>query len=465
MATDKAEARRQAAAFMSTLNSARQRLALYPPEHPQVKEAVGEVLRCVEPMHVDSPSFTVSIMGEELFLNGRLLPEESRNHNELMAQLTERKLTNLSLDRGITPEELTEFVRWSTAKPEEISAAGGWGKVLAEAGVTHLAVDRQVALDDMWDQQGGGNERFRVSREVYRKTINAALSAYMDAKSHQSVNVEMVDGVVQLLVSSVVGNDDMMKALSQIRGYDEYTLSHSVNVAVLTLLMGSKLKMPGPLLHRLGTAALLHDIGKTQVSEDIVNKDGKLSSDEWEQMQSHALRGAQMLAEQEHMDQLAIVVASEHHAREDLTGYPRFHAYKKLHTMSKIVAVVDTYDALTSDRSYRKSETPDEAMKLIIEGSGTHFSAPIVKVFAQLTGMYPVGSVVEMDTGELGVVYKPNTDDIYRPQVKLFSATDESIAEYKLVDVAEREEDGSYPRTIRRSVDPSECQVDISDFL
>jgi hypothetical protein len=125
----------------------------------------------------------------------------------------------------------------------------------------------------------------------------------------------------------------------------------------------------------------------------------------------------------------------------------------------------DTYDALTSDRSYRKSETPDEAMKLIIEGSGTHFSRPIVKVFAQLTGMLPVGSVVEMDTGELGVVYKPNTDDIYRPQVKLFSATDESIAEYKLVDVAKREEDGSYPRTIRRSVDPSECQVDISYFL
>ena len=104
-------------------------------------------------------------------------------------------------------------------------------------------------------------------------------------------------------------------------------------------------------------------------------------------------------------------------------------------------------------------------MKLIIEGSGTHFSPPLVKVFAQLTGMFPVGSVVEMENGDLGVVIKPNPDNIYRPQVKLFSAADESFAEYKLVDIAEREEDGSFPRTIRRSVDPSECQVDISDFL
>ena len=450
------------AGLLKHLSASRKVAALYPPEHPQVQAAVSGLMKASEELLESYMSFTLSIVGEELYFDGALLPEESNTYESLVGEFSARNLTNLSVDRGVTLEEWAMFVSWTARKPEAIEEEGGWRKILEKEKLRHIAVDRKVAMDETWDRKGGG--KFRVSRDVYTKTIEAVVASFADARQRQSINLEMVDGVVRLLATSIVDSSEMMSALSQIKGYDEYTMSHSVNVAVLSLLMGSKLQLPGALLHRLGVAALLHDIGKTAVPEEIVNKAGKLTDLEWDLMQSHSLAGSKILSEHKNIDALAIVVAAEHHAREDFQGYPRFHAHKRLHLMSRIVSVVDVYDALTSDRSYRKAEAPDIAMRIILQARGKQLYEPLVKVFAQLTGMYPVGSMVYLDSGDFAVVCNANPNDIFRPKVRL-TAKDSSAPEYHMIDLTERVARGGFKRNIVRSVDASEMTVNVAEYL
>ena len=129
------------------------------------------------------------------------------------------------------------------------------------------------------------------------------------------------------------------------------------------------------------------------------------------------------------------------------------------------MTVVDVYDALTSDRSYRTSMLPDRAMQIIIEGRGTTFHPELTKVFANLTGMFPVGTLVELDTDELAVVCKPNPDDIYRPQAKLLTEPYGDSRAFRVVSLADRDSNGAYLRSIVRSIDPQEHQINVADYL
>lgn len=440
------------ATLLNQLSHIRKAATLYPVEHEYVKESASELLTLLNTLFDEHSSVSLSILNDEVYFNGGLLAEESMNFATLIQQLSERFVHNITFEKGLNVNELCEFAALSCARPEAIGGDSGWQESMAKKGIERIAVNRTLATKQGIEGDFGDVEA-SVSRNVYRQTIEAALNAYVDARAKRSINTEIAEGVIGMLISSIASDKMAFAGLTQIKMTDEYTLSHSVNVAVLSLLMGSKLKMPGPLLHRLGVAALLHDIGKTQIPEEVINKPGKLSPEEWEMIQSHSLHGARILAEQKDMDQLAVVVAAEHHARVDLKGYPRFSVTTELHTLSKIVAIVDTYDALTSDRSYRRALLPDKAMTIVIQGAKGQFDLELLKAFVQLTGMYPVGTFVELDTGERGVVIAANSEDLYRPQVKLFADTDSGITEFTLVDAAEKYPDGTYKRTVVRSIE------------
>jgi putative nucleotidyltransferase with HDIG domain len=248
------------------------------------------------------------------------------------------------------------------------------------------------------------------------------------------------------------------------KDFHEYTFYHSVNVAILSMLMGSKLRFKESLLHKVGVAALLHDVGKVQMPLEILDKPGKLTKEEFEYMKGHAAEGARILAEHG-ADPLAVVTAAQHHVHYDRQGYPEYEVPGDLHFVSHLVTVVDVYDALTSDRSYRTSMLPDRAMQIVIEGRGTTFHPQLTKVFANLTGMFPVGTLVELDTDELAVVCKPNSDDIFRPQAKLLTEPYGDNQVFRVVDLTERDANGAYLRSIVRSIDPHDHQINVADYL
>lgn len=455
--------------FLDRLRSARKKARLFPPDHAYVRAAVKDLYTIVRDQLSEKAPVNYAIAGGELYFDGELQAGESVAYSDLLEDLTQRELVSWTITEGLTFTELVRFVALTNEKVEQIRLRNGWETVCIEEGVHHIIPNRSFVATG-----GGGDprrrsdpeadQRRRISQEAYTAAMEAAISAFMDAHARQMLNLDMVEGVVGLLVSTLSNNTQLFGSVHAIKDADEYTFSHSVNVAILALLMGSKLNLPGALLHRLGVAAMLHDIGKTHVPDDILNKPDQLTPDEWKIMQSHTLEGVKILSEQAKVDHLTIVIAAQHHARFDMLGYPKFHALSRLHTLSRLMAVVDSYDAITSDRSYRKALLPDQAMKILLQGRGSQFDPVMVKIFAQMTGMFPVGTFVLLDTHECGVVIQANPNELYRPLVKVVQKGARQLAEYRIVDLSEQE-NGDYKRNIVRSIDPTELGLDVAGLL
>lgn len=445
----------------AALHVCRQRARVYPAAHPHVRESIQEVMELLETILDTRDHVTLSIVEGELYVEGQLLPDESLTYKDMIADFTERELTCFTFLAGFTFGELTAFIAASDAKPEELRRLGGVKPALEQQGLRHITLDQwTLVLPETSSQEG-----VRISREVYRSAVEVVVAAFVDARARQRLNIEMVEGVVRVLVAGVLENQDICLGLSTLKSADEYTFYHSVNVAMLSMLMGSKLRLSGEILHKLGVAALLHDIGKVAVPDEILNKPGRLTDEEFQTVKSHTWEGVKALSEQDEVDKLALIVAAQHHAHYDLKGYPNFQGLGDLHFMSHLATVADVYDALTSERSYRRPMLPDRAMQIIIEGRGTTFHPSLTKVFASLTGMFPVGTLVELDSGEIGVVCTPHPDDIFRPQVKLVTKTPGTGTVFRQVDLSETASDGSYLRSIVKSADPRQYGIEIGQVV
>jgi putative nucleotidyltransferase with HDIG domain len=204
-------------------------------------------------------------------------------------------------------------------------------------------------------------------------------------------------------VEKVLEEGKNLESLSHLNLFDKYTFQHCVNVCVFATLMGKNLGYELPTLLSLGTAALLHDIGKCFVPNEIINKEGPLVGDEIGIMRTHPQRGLRYLEREGYPDEVCLA-AFEHHEQIDGSGYPLGIAAEKIHPFSSIIAVADFYDALTTDRSYRRALTPLEALGIMRERAGKTFSEDLFRVFLRGLEMYPVGSRLLLDTGDQAVV-------------------------------------------------------------
>jgi HD-GYP domain-containing protein (c-di-GMP phosphodiesterase class II) len=233
-------------------------------------------------------------------------------------------------------------------------------------------------------------------------------------------------------------------------------------VAILSLALGSAITEDRRFLNALGAGALMHDVGKMTVEGSILNKPGTLTSDEWTTMRLHPVHGAELVATMPGMDKASVVVILEHHMRFDGRGYPSVRHYQGQHLASRIVAVADAFDAMTSRRSYSAARLPDDAMRVLVENMGTSFDARLVRLFVRLMGVYPPRSVVRLNTGEVGIVMSPNETDLARPVVRLIADAQGTAMDPVDVDLCTEEEAS---RTIVNTFDPTELSVDVEDYL
>ncbi len=252
--------------------------------------------------------------------------------------------------------------------------------------------------------------------------------------------------------------------LSAIKNFDEYTFNHSVNVCVLAIAFGNALGLNKRRLSELGIAALFHDIGKLTIPKKILNKPGQLTNEEWDIMKQHPLFAISLLFNMHGYNESAlkkIIVALQHHMNYDFSGYPRLILEKKLHLFSRIVAIVDTFDAMTTDRVYQKAMRPDEALRRIISFASKRYDPILVKAFVSSVGLYPPGTVVELNDGTIGIVLKSNTqyENIERPIIKIISSSGK-LSRGDIVNLAEMT---SY--AIKKSIDPKDAGINTSHYL
>jgi putative nucleotidyltransferase with HDIG domain len=261
-------------------------------------------------------------------------------------------------------------------------------------------------------------EELPAARQVYKAAKTIIQGAMQDVRMGRAINMDAVNQVVSEMTESVFRNPDALISLSRLKRFDEYTFFHSVNTSLLAMSLGRDLGFDQAALHQLGVGTLLHDIGKTKIPVEILNKPGRFEPHEMEIMKQHALRGAEVLSGTTGLGEGYLKPALEHHERVDGSGYPYRRSKTEISQSGLIAAVVDIYDAITSDRCYHKGKPAHEALQfLYLISQKGHLDHALVQRFIQIVGVYPVGSIVELNTGELAVVRRVRHDAPLQPVI------------------------------------------------
>jgi hypothetical protein len=239
-----------------------------------------------------------------------------------------------------------------------------------------------------------------------------------------------------------------------------------VNVCILMLALARAIGLPRERAIALGIGGLLHDVGKVKVPQEVLQHDGALDEDQWRQIRRHPIDGAGLILVTTR-DPLhpAVSVVLEHHAAYDGSGYPSLNGHRAPSMPARLVAVADSFDALTSKRSYRKPEERRQALSLLQAGAGRSYDPRVVRMFVRLLGLFPVGSLVQLSGGEIGVVIRNHDRLLARPTVRLVLDRHGDATEPVEVDLAERDPDGDFLRSVQRSIDPVEVGVEMLSLL
>lgn len=294
-------------------------------------------------------------------------------------------------------------------------------------------------------------EELPRARGIVREAKRVLDAIFRDARLGRSVDSEGARSAVRGMVQSVLRNPDAAVWLSQLKNKDDYTAEHCLRVCVLALTFGRHLELSEPELNTLGLGALLHDIGKMKVPLEILNKPGRLTPEEFEIVKQHVPRGVEMLAATPKIPAAAIDVALLHHERLDGSGYASGMRGERIALFGQIGGIVDVYDAITSDRPYHRAISAHEALRAMYEWRGEKFHAGLVEQFIQCMGVYPIGSIVELSDGAIGVVISVNRTRRLRPRLALvLDPAHQPYLPTRHVDLIQHETRGPNARNIRR---------------
>ncbi len=236
------------------------------------------------------------------------------------------------------------------------------------------------------------------------------------------------------------------------------------------MALGQKLGMDKMKLMELGLVALFHDIGKTVIPNEVLNKPGAFDAEDWKLMVRHPVFGVKIIFNMKNFDASSIraaITAYEHHIHPDGSGYPGARKLSEIDLFSRIVAIADQYDAMTSARVYARSPmSPDSALALMVRRSAAELDPLLLKFFINLVGTYPVGTLVMLDTRELGIVSGANTAEHLRPRVTIITDTDGNRINSPVVaDLAEQDGAGGYPRSIVKAVDHNRYGINLAEYF
>lgn len=347
-----------------------------------------------------------------------------------------------------------------TAKPES--------KDESEGSVDRTLVASSRHIETRWhpDKTGLEEELHEASR-IESRAREMLYDTLDDAKLGKSLRPAGVKEVVSEMAESIIRNPDAMVVLSQLKEADEYTALHSLRVCILALTFGRHLDFNREELNLLGIGALLHDVGKMRVPSDVLNKPGRLTDAEFELMKSHVPEGVKILNKAEGIPGASIQVAAQHHERYSGGGYANGIAGDRIGTFGLISGIVDCYDAITSDRVYHSGMSPYEALTKMYSWRNSDFHPGLIEQFIQCMGIYPVGSLVELSDGSVGVVINVNRRRRLRPRVAL--VLDSEKKHYPLAKIVNltdlEEEDGKSEISIVKVLQPGEYGINPVDYL
>lgn len=283
---------------------------------------------------------------------------------------------------------------------------------LKDLGITHIYIQDEVSQDIIVHDP--------ISIETKMEALRVIADNFHRSCRGLKLDIESVRNVVNSIVDEILSSEQILLNLHDIRSFDNYIFSHSLSVTVISIIVGRRLGYNDRFLRDLGIGCMLHDIGKLDVPKDILDKPEKLTPEEYEIVKFHTHYGYRRIREQDgDLPATSAHIAWEHHERYDGSGYPRGLKGEKIHIFSRIASISDVYDAMTTDRVYRKAYSPSDTIEFIMGGSGTLFDHNIVSAFVKSIAPYPAGDIVLLSTGETAIVIDVNKDFPLRPIVRI----------------------------------------------
>lgn len=323
----------------------------------------------------------------------------------------------------------------------------------------------------------GGPETYRVEAPVeqelpaakrvqqnFQSTVDAIVD---DIRKGRALNTEKMKEAMSGMAESVIRNPDALLWLTRLKEKDSYSYGHAVDVSIYMMAFGRHLGFPKDQLERIGLGALLLDVGKLKLPHELLEKKNKLDADEYEVIKAHVLYSMDILGKTPGVPPEAIEMTARHHERLDGKGYPRGLEGESIGIFGSMAGIVDCFNALTSRRPYATATSPFDALQMLYGWRGTHFHAALVEQFIQCLGIFPAGSLVELNTGEVGIVVEQNRIRRLKPRLMLIlDPTKTPYANPRMLDLLhDPKAVGNEPYSIVRALEPGEYGVDAGKYF
>jgi HD-GYP domain-containing protein (c-di-GMP phosphodiesterase class II) len=422
-------------------------LRLYAVDHPATTKQVETLQNGLFSLLQHKKLIKMGLLEGTLFVEDHLFMDGFPAATEIASLLESRELLGFEFVAGLSAGEiqsLLNLLHSGDAKGQDFADA------LVSQGTKRI---RAVALVDEDDDQ--------TPRKVYRKALKVVDQIFTDVRMGEIPSSEEAIKVVKDMAQLTITEPHAMMALSMLKDYDNYTFTHSVNVSVLSLAVGRACKVTEDQLKTLGLGGLLHDLGKLRIDVDIITKPGRLTDAEFETIKEHPSFGADIIREMEDVTAEVMQIVLGHHMRYDRSGYPAPAKNNIKSPLVEMAAIADAYDAMTTLRSYQRPFTPRRAIARLREIAGSSLHPDFVAHFVDSLGPYPVGSLVRLDSNEIGLVVKVNPQDTSLVDIKvIFDPAGTLLDDPFILQLRPNQ-----PRRIIAEVDPHTKGIDVTDFF
>jgi putative nucleotidyltransferase with HDIG domain len=437
----------------------RRLMGIYPTGHPMIARKLQDLEDLIRAHMRIGPVLQIDVIRGDVHLNGVSFGHDRQAHEQVVHELADLGIESIHIQEGVSTVELhavAEFLgQFKSATGQPMDAQ------LAERGVHHISLARLVPLDTRWRAQQWPDAPTGPLDPAYAESLALAEQTFETVAAGRELDPVTVSDLVQLLIYKVARSNAALGQILAVKQYENLTYCHSVNVAMLSLLLGKQLRLDDASIVALVEAALLHDIGKTRIPLDIVKKPGALEKRERKMIEAHTTFGAEILVQTEGLRPLTPIVALEHHRGARGNGYPDLGDAVP-HVMSQIVSVADIYEAITGARSYQAPTLPERACLVLARLAGDKLNGALVKAFVNAITFFPLGSMVRTSRNETAVVVGTNSGDPLHPMLELL---DTGNAPCGRIDARARDASGAYERHIVETLMPQGDPLDMTQLL
>ena len=458
--------------LLFALHSAARALRLYPFENQTVQNALAELERTASRVLHHEGEASVRHVGDFFFINDLRLRMDLASFATFGAVgrlFRTHNVGEMEIGPDVARDEWTTVLTLLLSEPDPGRPFERLLERFTTAGVERIHIGPRGDEVDAGDADVARD----VARRTYAQTVAVAREVMTAGRMGKGVSLRRIKRAVQSIVDQVLTNQTSIVGMTTLRDYDQYTFTHSVNVCIFSVALGKRLGFGKQELYELGVGALMHDIGKSRLPLEVLNKSTTLEEHEWALLREHPTEGLLALFAMRGFSEppfRAMLTAYEHHMKRDLSGYPSSRRARKTTLFPRMVAIADSFDAATTQRVYQSSPgRPDHVLREMRDNPKYGLDPLLVRAFISMTGIYPVGTLVVLDNYDLAVVIAPNPrpDALHQPTVRvIYTALGMRVDPPEMLDLSERDPATGHPRrTIIKTTDPERHNIHVGDYF